>query len=498
MVSATEARVDRASLRRRREHRRLLLGAGLWIFALGNLAGLVWIVAQGGGDGIGFHWDSLTSFLLGMGRLTAFLAGYAALIEVLLLARLPFLERIVGFDRLTFWHRWNGHAVIYLALAHVFFSVWGYARQDGHGWLTEYWNWLTLPQPASSPTIGSGSVASGSLGSSSGGFSAGISSASTSPYPGIITATIGTFLLVVVLVTSLVVVRQKLSYEWWYAIHFTAYAGIALAWFHMIPDGNELIIDRVAADYWRALFAVTLALVLWFRLFRPIVNTFRYGMRVAEVIHEGPDVVSLRITGRRLDRLGTKAGQFFFWRFFTRGFWYTQHPFSLSEAPHGDSFRITVKNLGDHTARFGEIPVGTRVFAEGPFGVFTDESRTRDKTLLIAGGIGITPVRALLEEMDGDLIALYRVVSADDLVFSDELDRLAERRGATVNYVVGDHKTDEGRDLLSPRHLKELVPDLSDRDVYICGPVGMIDNIVPNLRHADVSGGHLHVERFAL
>ena len=167
-------------------------------------------------------------------------------------------------------------------------------------------------------------------------------------------------------------------------------------------------------------------------------------MRVAEVIHEGPGVISLRITGRNLDRLGTKAGQFFFWRFFTKGFWYTQHPFSLSEAPHGDSFRITVKNLGDHSAKFGEIPVGTRVFAEGPFGVFTDDSRTRDKTLLIAGGIGITPVRALLEEMDGDLVALYRVVSADDLVFSDELDRIADERGAKVNYVVGDHATRRG------------------------------------------------------
>ena len=242
----------------------MLLSAGLWIFALGNLAGLVWIVAQGGGDGIGLHWDSLTNFLLGMGRLTAFLAGYAALIEVLLLARLPFLERIVGFDRLTFWHRWNGHTVIYLAIAHVFFSVWGYARQDGHGWLTEYWNWLTLPQPSSPPKIGGGigssSLSSGSLGSSS----LSIGSTATSPYPGIITATIGTFLLVLVLVTSLVVVRRKLSYEWWYAVHFTAYAGIALAWFHMIPDGNELIIDHVAADYWRALFALTLAVVLWY------------------------------------------------------------------------------------------------------------------------------------------------------------------------------------------------------------------------------------------
>ena len=370
--------------------------------------------------------------------------------------------------------------------------MWGYAKQDGVNWFTEYWHWLTLPQPKAPGSFqASGGAPPPSL-------SINLGAPTTSPYPGIITATVGTFLLVAVLVTSLVVVRRRLSYEWWYAIHFTAYAGIALAWFHMIPDGNELIANVNAADYWRALYFFAVVIVVWYRLAWPVINTFRYGIRVTEVIQEGADVVSLRLKGRHLDKLGTKSGQFYFWRFFTKGFWYTQHPFSLSEAPKGDSFRITVKNLGDHSAKLARLPLGTRVFAEGPFGVFTADSRTLDKTLLIAGGIGITPVRALLEEMDGDLIALYRVVSADDLVFSDELDRLAEQRGATVNYVVGDHKTDEGRDLLSPRHLKELVPDLSDRDVYICGPVGMIDNIVPNLRHADVSGGHLHVERFAL
>jgi predicted ferric reductase len=136
-------------------------------------------------------------------------------------------------------------------------------------------------------------------------------------------------------------------HEWWYAIHFTAYAGTALAWFHMIPDGNELIANVNAADYWRALFFFALAIVIWYRLAWPVINTFRYGIRVTEVIHEGPGVVSLRLKGRGLDRLGTKAGQFYFWRFFTKGFWYTQHPFSLSERPHGDTFRITVKNLGD-------------------------------------------------------------------------------------------------------------------------------------------------------
>jgi ferredoxin-NADP reductase len=130
--------------------------------------------------------------------------------------------------------------------------------------------------------------------------------------------------------------------------------------------------------------------------------------------------------------------------------------------------------------------------------VFTDESRTEEKALLIAGGIGITPVRALLEDMDGDVIALYRVVSADDLVFADELDEISRARGAVVNYVVGDHASAEGRDLLSPAHLRELVPDIAERDVFICGPVGMIDSIVPNLRRANVTRHHLHVERFAL
>ena len=180
----------------------------------------------------------------------------------------------------------------------------------------------------------------------------------------------------------------------------------------MIPDGNDLIIDKIAADYWRALFVFALVLVLWYRLFRPVVNTFRYGMRVTEVIHEGPGVVSLRITGpqprpaaARRPASSTSGGSS------PRASGTRSTRYSLSEAPHGDSFRITVKNLGDHSAKFGQIPIGTRVFAEGPFGVFTDESRTRDKTLLIAGGIGITPVRALLEQMDGDVVALYRVVS---------------------------------------------------------------------------------------
>ena len=145
-----------------------------------------------------------------------------------------------------------------------------------------------------------------------------------------------------------------------------------------------------------------------------------------------------------------------------------------------------------------EIKPGTRVVAEGPFGVFTDAFRTREKVLLVAGGIGITPIRALIEEMEGDVIVLYRVVSAEDLVFAGELDRLAAERDLTLHYVVGDHTTPEGRELLSPAHLRELVPDVVDREVYLCGPIAMIDPLQSELRRAGVSRKHLHVERFAL
>jgi predicted ferric reductase len=438
--------------------RALGLGA-VWTVVLANAAAIVWLWVHGGNVTAKSSGDVLTS----IARLTGLLSAYLALIQVVLLARIPALERLVGFDRLSVWHRWNGHACLDLVLAHVVFSVWGYALLDK----------FTIPKEISA-MLGGGI------------------------YPGMITATVGTVLLIAVVATSIVIVRRRLRYEWWYAVHLLAYAGIALAWFHQIPTGNELVLDKIAADYWRALYVATIVLIVGFRVIAPVAAAFRYRLRVAAVVEEGSSVVSLWITGRRLDRLRADAGQFFIWRFLTRDRWWKAHPFSLSAAPDGRSLRITVKALGDDTAHIGEIPVGTRVVAEGPFGVFTDANRRREKLLLIAGGIGITPVRALLEKLRGDVLVLYRVVSEEDIVFRRELDELAHSTGAGLRYVVGDHATDEGRDHLSPAHLHELVPDITERDVYVCGPPGLIDIVTRHVREAGVKRSHIHAERFAL
>jgi len=433
--------------------------AAVWTFVLGNAAAIVWLWVHGGNVTTKSSGDVLTS----VARLTGLLSAYLALIQVVLLARVPALERLVGFDRLSIWHRWNGHACLDLVLAHVLFSVWGYALLDR----------VTIPKEVS--TMLGGGI-----------------------YPGMITATVGTVLLIAVVATSIVIVRRRLRYEWWHAVHLLAYAGIALAWFHQIPTGNELVLDRVAADYWRSLYVATIVLLVAFRLLAPLAAAFRYRLRVAAVVDEGPGVVSLWMTGDRLERLRADAGQFFIWRFLAPGRWWKAHPFSLSAAPDGRTLRITVKALGDDTARIGEIPVGTRVVAEGPFGVFTQASRRRDKVLLIAGGIGITPVRALLERLRGDVLVLYRVVSEDDVVFRDELEELTRASGANLRFVVGDHATGEGREQLSPAHLRELVPDIAERDVYVCGPPGLTEIVTRHVREAGVRRNHIHSERFAL
>jgi predicted ferric reductase len=455
---AQRVRDPLASTRRRKALQRRAGAAFLAVVVLGNAGVITWLWIHGGN----LHPHSTGDLLTGIGRLTGLLGAYLALIQVVLLARLPMLERVVGFDRLTVWHRWNGHACIDLIIAHVILTVWGYSLVDRY------------PLGKEISTMLGGGI-----------------------YPGMITATVGTGMMIAVVATSLVIVRRKARYEWWYTVHLMAYAGIALSWFHEIPTGNELVLDRLASDYWRALYLVTIAVLVIWRLLVPLSDALRYGLRVAEVTAEGPGVVSLRITGRNLDRLRADAGQFFLWRFLARRAWGTAHPFSLSAAPDGGSLRITVKGLGDHTGRIAEIEPGTRVLAEGPYGVFTDDRRRGAKALLIAGGIGITPIRALIETMKADLIVLYRVVKEEDVIFRRELDALSAASGAVVHYLVGDHEGG-GRDLLAPAHLLELVPDLRERDVFLCGPPAMAAIIRKNVREAKVPRRQVHAERFAL
>jgi ferredoxin-NADP reductase len=270
---------------------------------------------------------------------------------------------------------------------------------------------------------------------------------------------------------------------------------VALSFVHELA-GPDLTGHRLLQIGWALLYTYAFGLVLLYRVLTPLRQFTRHRLRVSAVVPEAPGVISIAVEGRHLSELRAEAGQFFRWRFLTPDTWRTAHPFSLSAPPTDDRLRLTVKALGQGSAHLQDIAVGTWVVAEGPYGAMTAARRTRRNVLLIAGGVGITPMRALFETIavqpGQDLALLYRARGPEDLVFREELERIAYQRGGRLFYLIGaDH------DCLSAHGLLHAVPDLAERDVYLCASPRMSATVRTSVREAGLPAEYLHEERFA-
>jgi predicted ferric reductase len=402
------------------------------------------------------------TLLIAAGQVTALLGTYLALIGLVLMSRSPWLDRLIGLPRLASWHRWVGFGCVWLLVAHTVLTTAGFTLTSGSDALAETWSLLTT-------------------------------------YPYVLMATVGLVMLIAVGITSVRMARRGLSYETWYFIHLYAYLGMALGFAHQLVVGTDFLSDPVAQAYWIGLYLVTIVAIVVFRIGQPVQLFFRHRLRVAHVAAEGPGVVSVYVTGRALDRLMAQAGQYFLWRFLAGDGWWRAHPFSLSAAPNDRYLRLTVKATGDSTSDMQRLAIGTPVFVEGPYGAFTADPSTRPRVLLIAGGIGVAPLRALLEEMPGargTITLIYRASRWEDVVFGDELDALVKARGARLHYLIG-RRSELRRDPLEARNLHRLVPDIAEREIYVCGPDGMIKRVQRSLRALRVPASHVHEERFA-
>jgi predicted ferric reductase len=306
-------------------------------------------------------------------------------------------------------------------------------------------------------------------------------------------------LLVVIVGFSIRAARRRLSYEAWHAVHLLVYLAVLIALVHQFLEGTTFNATPLATVYWWTLWTLVIGALVVGRIVVPLRRNAYHQFRVEAVVPESDDVVSVHVTGRHLDRLPAKAGQFFIWRFPGHGGWWQANPFSLSAAPDGRSLRLTAKAVGSTSAGLRRLAVGSRVFAEGPYGAFTDLQRTRDATLLIAGGVGITPIRALLQESTGSTVVLYRARTEADAVLLGELRALARDRSAVLHLLTG--RTGAGSPPSSPldaQQLLAMVPDITDRDVYVCGPPAMTAAVLRSLRELGVPRRQVHAERFSL
>ena len=416
-----------------------------------------------------FLWWKDTVYVFGAadwftnaGRILGLECGYGVVVLLALMARVPALEHGVGTDRLTRWHAMGGRYVVSLAVAHTLLITWGYALSAHRNVFGETADLNTQ-------------------------------------YADVLMSTVALGLLVAVGVASARAARRRLAYETWHFVHLYTYLAIALAFSHQFSVGADFVDLRVRV-LWSTMYIAVALLLLRYRVLAPVLSWRRHDLRVASVVRESPDAVSIYMRGHELAALRAQSGQFFRWRFLTRELWWVAGPYSLSAPPTADTLRITVRSSGAHSSELTRLSPGTRVFAEGPYGGLTAARRRRRDVLLVAGGVGITPLRALFETLPGGpgtITLLYRASTRLDLVFRHELDEIARRRGAAVHYVIGPRGQGDG-DPLSARSLHHRLGDLRRSDVYLCGPDAMTAVVRDSLRRLHVPSARIHHESFTM
>jgi predicted ferric reductase len=393
-------------------------------------------------------------------------------VQVLLMARVPVLERAFGQDRLAHIHRFVGFSSFTLMIAHIGLITWGYAAGQLSRTPGELWD-LTVT------------------------------------YPGMLLAAAGTACLVMVVVTSIKAARKKLRWESWHLLHLYAYLGVGLALPHQLWTGQEFLASTGRTVFWWGLWIATAVSVLVWRVALPLWRTTRYRLRVTSVVDEGDrrggeDIVSVYMTAGRGVRMPVEAGQFLNFRFLGVPGWTRANPYSLSAAPDGRSLRITAKVVGDGSAALRRLRPGTRVLVEGPYGRLSARARTRQKVAFIGAGVGVTPLRALAEGLEyapGGAVLLYRY-SGDRPLFDRELQLLAQERGLDVVLLPG-HRRAPGSWLgsgIGPASdltaLTHWVPDIAERDVYVCGPEAWAGDVRRTTEAAGLPTDRFHVESF--
>jgi predicted ferric reductase len=393
-------------------------------------------------------------------RLCALTGTYFALVGIFLVARIPWVERGVGHDRLVTWHRKLGPWSLYLIGFHVLLIVVSSAGQDGVMLAVEMWRMLN---------------------------------GMAWMWPAIA----GFLLMILAGVTSYKKARAKMSYETWWIIHVYSYVAIASSFMHQVLNGQMFVGHPLNRLYWTSLYILMATAIVVFRFGIPLVKSVRHNLVVDKVIVEGPGVTSVVMRGRKLRGLEAEGGQFFGWRFLTRGYFLMSHPYSLSAAPTEKYLRITVKDLGDHSRSVALLKPGTRVFVEGPYGAFTAGRATQPHIVLIGGGVGITPIRALMDEFKNgvQLDVIYRASSSADLVLKEELDYLVAQSGGSVrvHYLVGSRCEYP----MDAKSLQALVPRIADSDIYICGPEPLVDAVRIAADDLGVPKNRFHDESFS-
>lgn len=416
-----------------------------------------------------------TDVLLAAGRFAGLLLASLALLQLLVMSRASWLEQVYGLDGLARVHHRIGQVFLVPLLAHPLLIVAAYGRSD------------------------TGTLASGLT--------------LVLQMDGIVGASIAFGLLTSILVYSLIQPWTSWDYQWWYAVHLAMYAAVVLAFWHQVTLGESLRASVAFAAYWWLVSCLTVGTVVACRVGLPLIRSVRHRFVVAAVVPETRNVTSVFITGRNLDAFRFRSGQFVTVRFLGRRLWAEAHPYSLSLPYDGKQLRLSIKAVGDFSSAVRDIKPGTRVVIEGPYGIFTSARATSPKVLCLAFGIGITPIRAIAEDLGKqgrDVILIYGSLKKNEIALRHEVDQLSVRYGMQVHHVLSEESDpplppagDLARMTVSggfvnQGYVQRVVPDLPERDVFLCGPPVVMRMLRKDLAALGAPAARVFTEQFSL
>lgn len=318
-------------------------------------------------------------------------------------------------------------------------------------------------------------------------------------------AGVSIYSLVALVVMALWRVKLNISYETWHLTHIgLAVVAVTAGLLHMVGWGSYLI-DPWKRALWIGLTIFWIGLLLYVRIVKPLFM-LRRPYRVLEVRKERGDTSTLVMHPDGHPGFRFSPGQFGWLTLWGSPFKITGHPFSFSSSAEVRDGRVemSIRNLGDFTSAIHKVPVGQRVYLDGPYGAFTI-GNPADMHVLIAGGVGITPmmsmIRTLADRSDTrPAILLYGSRDWESITFREELEALKVRLNLTVVHVLANPSagwTGEQGFITADVFRRHLPPPYADHEYFICGPDVMMDAIEKALSEMNVPLSKYHSERYS-
>ena len=291
----------------------------------------------------------------------------------------------------------------------------------------------------------------------------------------------------------------KIPYRIWLLTHKFLGLAFFIGGLHVLFINNVVVISPQLRYYLYVVIVIGL-IAFVYKLFsgKILIRRHRYIVEQSGLLNKEILQIVLRPQGRPMTY---EPGQFVFIRFLgakAAGVTDEWHPFSISSAPTDPVLWLNVKALGDYTNILSSLPPGTTAEVEGAYGRFSYREYDNPKQIWVGGGIGIAPFLSMARDLpkSGYNVDLYYAVrTPSELVAWDMLANIASIQTTGLRLIPF---VSQQSGHLSADYIEQVSGELSDREVFICGPTSMMTGLRKELRKKSVPDANIHTEEFAM